>query len=100
MSPMMPRRRPSCLCASAAELEDGGAPLAHRERLRAIFVPKFRLPKYLVYHVLDYWAHFGCYYTADPVEAGKKNKIKDKERRKKKNVKSKSKKKGRNFSKL
>ena len=74
--------------------------LAHRERLRAIFVPKFRLPKYLVYHVLDYWAHFGCYYTADPVEAGKKNKIKDKERRKKKNVKSKSKKKGRNFSKL
>ena len=69
-------------------------------RLRAIFVPKFRLPKYLVYHVLDYWAHFGCYYTADPVEAGKKNKIKDKERRKKKNAKSKSKKKGRNFSKL
>ena len=68
--------------------------LAHRERLRATFVPKLHhlLPKYLVYRVLDYWAHFGCCYTVYP-EA-------EKTRRKKKNAKSKSKKKGRNFSKL
>ena len=93
-----PRKPPGVLRIYLRQVATAGGfhahALAHRERLRATFVPKLHhlLPKYLVYRVLDYWAHFGCCYTVYP-EA-------EKTRRKKKNAKSKSKKKGRNFSKL